>query len=81
MFFPAERPVETLEALYSAVKKYADDAGRDPSAIELWTTSTGDREHLEQLIEVGVTQVMVPARSPEQLQDRYAQLIVDYSTR
>jgi probable F420-dependent oxidoreductase len=81
VFFPAERPVETLEALYSAVKQYADDAGRDPSAIELWTTSTGDREHLEQLIEVGVTQVMVPARSPEQLQGRYAQLIVDYSTR
>ena len=43
-----------------------------------WTSSTGEREHLEQLIEVGVTQVMVPARPPEQLEDRYAQLIVDY---
>jgi probable F420-dependent oxidoreductase len=80
VFFPAERPVETLAALHSAAKQYAEGAGRDPSTIELWTSSTGDREHLEQLIEVGVTQVMVPARPPEQLEDRYAQLIVDYDS-
>ena len=78
VFFPAERPVETLAALHSAAKQYAEGAGRDPSSIELWTSSAGEREHLEQLIEVGVTQVMVPARPPEQLEDRYAQLIVDY---
>ena len=81
VFFPAERPVETLASLHSAAKQYARDAGRNPSSIALWTTSTGDREHLEQLIEVGVTQVMVPSRPPEQLQDRYAQLIIDYSTK
>ena len=80
VFFPAERPVETLASLHSAAKRYAEDAGRDPSTIELWTSSTGDREHLEQLIEVGVTQVMVPARPPERLEDRYAQLIVDYDS-
>tara|TARA_B110000467_G_scaffold164892_1_gene196449 strand:+ start:7871 stop:8722 length:852 start_codon:yes stop_codon:yes gene_type:complete len=80
VFFPAERPVETLVALHSAAKQYAEDAGRDPSSIELWTSSNGDRKHLEQLIEVGVTQVMVPPRPAEQLQDRYSQLIVDYST-
>tara|TARA_B110000263_G_scaffold109146_1_gene95449 strand:+ start:9403 stop:10254 length:852 start_codon:yes stop_codon:yes gene_type:complete len=80
VFFPAERPVETLVALHSAAKQYAEDAGRDPSSIELWTSSNGDRKHLEQLIGVGVTQVMVPPRPAEQLQDRYSQLIVDYST-
>jgi probable F420-dependent oxidoreductase len=80
VFFPAERPVETLVSLHSAAKQYAEDAGRDPSSIELWTSSNGDRKHLEQLIEVGVTQVMVPPRPAEQLQDRYSQLIVDYST-
>ena len=80
VFFPAERPVETLVSLHSAAKQYAEDAGRDPSSIELWTSSNGDRKHLEQLIEVGVTQVMVPPRPDEQLQDRYSQLIVDYST-
>jgi probable F420-dependent oxidoreductase len=80
VFFPAERPVETLVSLHSAAKQYAEDAGRDPSSIELWTSSNGDRKHLEQLIGVGVTQVMVPPRPAEQLQDRYSQLIVDYST-
>jgi len=80
VFFPAERPVETLVSLHSSAKQYAEGAGRDPSTIELWTSSTGDRDHLEQLIEVGVTQVMVPARPPEQLEDRYAQLIVDYDS-
>ena len=80
VFFPAERPVETLTSLHSLVKEYAEKAGRDPSRIELWTSSTGDRDHLDQLVEVGVTQVMVPARPPEQLGDRYSQLIADYDS-
>ena len=80
VFFPAERPVETLTSLHSLVKEYAEKAGRDPSRIELWTSSTGDRDHLDQLVEAGVTQVMVPARPPEQLGDRYSQLIADYDS-
>mgnify|MGYP000066546023 FL=1 len=80
VFFPAERPVETLTSLHSQAKEYAEKAGRDPSCIELWTSSTGDRDHLDQLVEAGVTQVMVPARPPEQLGDRYSQLIVDYDS-
>ena len=80
VFFPAERPVETLTSLHSLVKEYAEKAGRDPSRIELWTSSTGDRDHLDQLLEAGVTQVMVPARPPEQLGDRYSQLIADYDS-
>ncbi|MBM45974.1 MAG: LLM class F420-dependent oxidoreductase [Acidimicrobiaceae bacterium] len=78
VFFPAERPIETLTDLYSRVKEYAEKAGRDPALIELWTSSTGDRDHLDQLVEAGVSQVMVPARPPEQLGERYSQLIVDY---
>ncbi|MFL2988088.1 MAG: LLM class F420-dependent oxidoreductase [Candidatus Poriferisodalaceae bacterium] len=80
VFFPAERPVETLTSLHSLAKEYAEKAGRDPSGIELWTSSTGDRDHLDQLVEAGVTQVMVPARPPEQLDDRYSQLIADYDS-
>lgn len=78
VFFPAERPVETLTSLHLRVKEYAEKAGRDPSLIELWTSSTGDRDHLDQLVEAGVSQVMVPPRPPEQLGERYSQLIVDY---
>ena len=37
-----------------------------------------DRDHLDQLVEAGVSQVMVPPRPPEQLGERYSQLIVDY---
>ena len=62
------------------MKESAENAGRDPSRIELWTSSTGDRDHLDQLVEAGVTQVMVPARPPEQLDDRYSQLIADYDS-
>ena len=67
-----------LTSLHLRVKEYAEKAGRDPSLIELWTSSTGDRDHLDQLVEAGVSQVMVPPRPPEQLGERYSQLIVDY---
>jgi probable F420-dependent oxidoreductase len=80
VFFPAERPVETLASLHRLAKEYAEKAGRDPSLIELWTSSTGDRDHLDQLAELGVSQVMIPPRPPEQLGDRYSQLIADYDT-
>ena len=80
VFFPAERPVETLASLHSAAQHYAEQAGRDPSSVELWTSSTGDREHLDQLIEAGVSQAMLPARPAEQLEDRYAELIADYDS-
>ena len=80
VFFPAERPVETLASLHSAAQHYAEQAGRDPSSVELWTSSPGDREHLDQLIEAGVSQAMLPARPAEQLEDRYAELIADYDS-
>ena len=78
VFFPAERPVETLMSLHSLARQHAEKSGRDPSAIELWTSSDGDRTHLDQLVEAGVTQVMVPARPPEQLEELYSELIADY---
>ncbi|MCH2627858.1 MAG: LLM class F420-dependent oxidoreductase [Acidimicrobiales bacterium] len=78
VFFPAERPVETLVSLHSLARQHAEESGRDPSKIELWTSSNGDRGHLDQLVEAGVTQVMVPARPPEQLEELYSQLIADY---
>ena len=34
--------------------------------------------HLDQLAEAGVTQVMVPSRPPEQLEELYSELIADY---
>ena len=80
VFFPAERPVETLVSLHALAKEHAEKSGREPSKIELWTSSNGDREHLDQLVEAGVTQAMVPARPPEQLDELYSQLIADYDS-
>ena len=77
-FFPAERPIETLVSLHSLARQHAEKSGRDPSKIELWTSSNGDRAHLDQLAEAGVTQVMVPSRPPEQLEELYSELIADY---
>ena len=78
VFFPAERPIETLVSLHSLARQHAEKSGRDPSQIELWTSSNGDRAHLDQLVEAGVTQVMVPSRPPEQLEELYSELIADY---
>ncbi len=78
VFFPAERPIETLVSLHSLARQHAEKSGRDPSKIELWTSSNGDRAHLDQLVEAGVTQVMVPSRPPEQLEELYLELIADY---
>ena len=78
VFFPAERPIETLVSLHSLARQHAEKSGRDPSKIELWTSSNGDRAHLDQLVEAGVTQVMVPSRPPEQLEELYSELIADY---
>ena len=78
VFFPAERPIETLVSLHSLARQHAEKSGRDPSKIELWTSSSGDRAHLDQLVEAGVTQVMVPSRPPEQLEELYSELIADY---
>ncbi len=78
VFFPAERPIETLVSLHSLARQHAEKSGRDPTKIELWTSSNGDRAHLDQLVEAGVTQVMVPSRPPEQLEELYSELIADY---
>lgn len=78
VFFPAERPIETLVSLHSLARQHAEKSGRDPSKIELWTSSNGDRAHLDELVEAGVTQVMVPSRPPEQLEELYSELIADY---
>ena len=78
VFFPAERPIETLVSLHSLARQHAEKSGRDPSKIELWTSSNGDRAQLDHLVEAGVTQVMVTSRPPEQLEELYSELIADY---
>ena len=79
VFFPAERPAEVLAGLFESTRRYAEAAGRDPSDVEMWTTGGTDRAHLDQLVELGVSQVMVPGRRPPQLGETYGQILADYA--
>ena len=80
VFFPAERPPAVLAELLASARGYAQAAGRDPHALQLWTSSDGDRAHLDQLVEIGVSQVMLPARPADQLEERYAELLSQYAS-
>jgi probable F420-dependent oxidoreductase len=70
-FFPGGGTMEELTELFAIVRKEAEAAGRDPAAIELY--SGGGRsgpkldERIEQLGEIGVTHVVVPAAPPGEL--------------
>lgn len=79
VFFPAERPVEVLAELWRSAKGHAERAGRDPEKLELWTSALPDRGILDELAELGVSQVVVSARAPDQLEERYGELIADYA--
>lgn len=79
VFFPAERPTEVLGSLFDSARRYAEAAGRDPDSVEMWTTGATDRAHLDQLAELGVSQVMVPGRRPPQLGETYGQILADYA--
>ena len=79
VFFPAERPPEELAELFASARRHAESAGRDPNDLRLWTSSNGDRSHLDQLAEIGVTQAMLPARPAEQLEERYSALLAEYA--
>ncbi len=64
-YFPGEGDVERLGALIERVRRAAEDAGRDPDAIEInamFSTQMGEPEAgVERFAELGVGRIMVPA--------------------
>lgn len=60
-FFPASANAETLPGLVVAARRAAEDAGRDPTALEITMGARPSRPHIEGLAEAGVDRVTIPA--------------------
>ncbi len=78
-FFPARGTVDELRALFDRAKMSAEKAGRDPDALELTAGWDGRPELLEQLIELGVSRVVVPPTGAEQMAEFGETTITAYS--
>lgn len=73
-FFPASGTIEELRDLFALARAEAEAAGRDPDALELLASGAarpGPKldERIEQLAELGVSHVVLPAVPPDQLAD------------
>ena len=81
-FFPGGGTMEELAELFALVRAEAEAAGRDPDAIELF--SGGGRPgpkldaRIEQLAEIGVTHVVLPAAPPDELPGIGAELVAKF---
>ncbi|VAW02939.1 hypothetical protein MNBD_ACTINO02-1152 [hydrothermal vent metagenome] len=63
-FFPGRGSIEDFVRLKAVMTEAAEEAGRDPAAIELslpMPSSSDPREEIETLIDLGVGRLMVPA--------------------
>lgn len=60
-FFPASASVEDLPGLVTVARRAAEDAGRDPAALEITMGARPSRDAVEPLAEAGVDRVVVPA--------------------
>jgi probable F420-dependent oxidoreductase len=60
-FFPASASAEELPALVAAARRAAEDAGRDPGALEVTMGARPHRTAIEPLAEAGIDRVVVPA--------------------
>ena len=81
-FFPGGGTLEELAELFAIVRAEAEAAGRDPDAIDFF--SGGGRPgpkldaRIEQLAEIGVTQIVLPAFPADELEDIGADLVARF---
>lgn len=59
-FFPGSGSVEQISHLIGVMRKAAEEAGRDPDAIEVTCSARFDPEGIKRYEELGVSRVMVP---------------------
>jgi probable F420-dependent oxidoreductase len=59
-FFPVVKSPESLEALLVAMRAAAEDAGRDPAAIEVTATTGRDLDTVKRFAELGVHRCVIP---------------------
>jgi probable F420-dependent oxidoreductase len=78
-FFPGGGTIEELAELFAVVRTEAEAAGRDPDAISFY--SGGGRPgpkldaRIEQLAEIGVSEIVLPALPADELADVGADLV------
>jgi probable F420-dependent oxidoreductase len=65
-YFPMGVHGDDLRRLVLAVRRHADDVGRDPSSIEITTTAPRDAAEADTLQELAVTRVVVGAPSVDE---------------
>lgn len=70
-FFPGRSKPETLEHLVGVMREAADEAGRDPDAIELTAGGAVDPEGVKTYADLGVSRMIVPPLSfdPDDIRD------------
>ncbi|HWM22574.1 MAG TPA: hypothetical protein VNO51_22975, partial [Ilumatobacteraceae bacterium] len=71
-FFPMSASIDALGDIVAMMRAAASEAGRDPDAIEVYTGAMerpGDALYgaVERLVELGVSQAVLPAYSPDKL--------------
>jgi probable F420-dependent oxidoreductase len=59
-FFPGRSVVEELKPLLQTMREAAEEAGRNPDAIELTLGARADRAFVEPLLELGVDRIVLP---------------------
>jgi probable F420-dependent oxidoreductase len=59
-FFPGRSRPDEVRALLQTMRQAAEDAGRNPDAIELTLGAPPDPGFVEQLVELGVDRVVLP---------------------
>jgi probable F420-dependent oxidoreductase len=82
-FFPGSASADDLTSLIEVMRRAADEAGRDPDAIELIAMAIAPpgpklERRIEQLAGLGFTQAIVPTYRPEKLAEIGATLNSTY---
>lgn len=82
-FYPGTADTEALAPLITLMRRTAEEAGRDPNLIPVYAGGSnrpGPRldARIEALLELGVTQMVVPPASPERIAELGADLVGRY---
>jgi probable F420-dependent oxidoreductase len=63
-YFPFGKDLEQLRALVGVARRTAEEAGRDPDAIELTALGSLRREHVAELAAIGFTRIVMFLHAP-----------------
>lgn len=76
-FFPAKGSAEDLRSLFEIARGAAEDAGRDPAAIEMTCGGAMDVDGVKRLADAGADRIVIPAFGSST--EQYEQLLGTFS--